>query len=402
MSDTLKGLKGKRDALVSEMRAAVEEADTRDGGATAEDDAKVRKYDEDIAALDERMAGYVSALKRADDIDPDVRAALDAEDAPAPKERDNTPTDEARLRDVFTGKTRSAAFKPAKRDLTVGSATAGGNLVPTSFYNQLVDHLIETSGVLQAGPTFLQTSSGEKIEVPVTTSHSTAARTNEAAAISESDPAFAQRELDTYKYALLLQVSRELAEDEDAMLQSYIAMQGGRAVGEAWGADLVVGTGSSQPQGVATAATTGVTGAGTAPTFDELIDLFHSVIAPYRASQSCAWLMEDLTVAGIRKLKDSNDQYLWQPGLTVGEPDRILGKPVYVDHNVAANGNSAKSVLFGDFSRYMVRQVNEIEVATSSDYAFNQDLITYRVLVRGGGVMTDQTGAIKAFVGVAA
>lgn len=398
MSDVLKNTKGKRDALVAEMRAAVEEGEARDGGPTAEDEAKIRKYDADVAAIDQRMAGIVDALTRSENIDPDVQRALD-ESAQRQGSQGDAPDEAAQLRSFLSGETRSITFKA--RDLSVGTPTAGGNTVPTGFYEQLVEHMIEVSGVRQAGPTILRTASGESIQVPVTTAHSSAALTAENTAITESDPAFAQRELGAYKYATLMQVSSELLNDSGVDLRGYLARQAGRAVGNAFGAHLVTGTGTSQPQGVATAATVGKTGLATAPTNDDLIDLYHSVISPYRMSNSCGWLMADATVASIRKIKDSDGQYIWQPGLTAGTPDTILGKPLWIDPNVAAIGNSAKSVLFGDFAAYFVREVNEVRFESSMDFAFNADMVTFRAIVRGDGVLADQTGAVKAFVGVA-
>jgi HK97 family phage major capsid protein len=185
----------------------------------------------------------------------------------------------------------------------------------------------------------------------------------------------------------------------------YLARQAGRAVGNALGTDLVTGNASSKPSGIVQTATTGVTGATTgasgAFTADELIDLYYSVISPYRASTSCAWIMRDATVARVRKLKGSDNNYLWQPGLTVGAPDLLLGKPVYTDPNVAAVATSAKSVIFGDIAAYHVRLAGGVRFERSDDFAFQSDLVTFRAIVRGDGILADQTGAVKVFVGAA-
>ena len=120
------------------------------------------------------------------------------------------------------------------------------------------------------------------------------------------------------------------------------------------------------------------------------------------SSGSCGWLMRDATVAAVRKLKDTTGQYLWQPGLQAGSPDTILGKPVRTDPNVPAVALGAKSILFGDFSTYFVRQVESLRFERSDDFAFNTDLITYRAILRGDGDQVDTTGAIKHFIGNAA
>jgi HK97 family phage major capsid protein len=258
---------------------------------------------------------------------------------------------------------------------------------------------------LQAGATVINTAAGENLEIPVTTAHSSGALIAEGGTLTESDPAFVKRTLGAYKYGLAIQASSELVSDTGFDLLGYLARQAGRAVGNAWGTHLITGSGSSQPSGIVTSATTGVTGAASvsgAFTADNLIDLYFSVIAPYRNSTSCAWIMKDATLAAVRKLKDSQNQYLWQPSLIVGQPDTLLGKPVFTDPNVAAVALSAKSVIFGDISAYYARVAGGIRFERSDDFAFGTDLVTFRAIVRGDGTLADRTGAVKLFVGNAA
>ncbi|MGW0579628.1 phage major capsid protein [Streptomyces sp. NPDC002920] len=291
------------------------------------------------------------------------------------------------------------------RSLTKGSATAGGNTVPTGFYDRLIAHLIEVSAIMQAGATILNTNSGEVIQVPKTTAHSTAAIVTEGNTIGTSDPAFGQIPLAAYKYGTMIQVSRELLDDTGVDLEGYLAMQAGRALGNAFGAHAITGTGTSQPRGVVTDATLGVTGgAGVTGAFsgDNIIDLFYSVIAPYRASASCKWIMKDATVGSARKLKDTTGQYIWQPSLQAGAPDMLLGKPVLTDPNVAAVALAAKSVLFGDFSQFFVRFAGGVRFERSDDFAFSSDLVTFRALLRADCSLVDLTGAVKYFAGNAA
>ena len=136
---------------------------------------------------------------------------------------------------------------------------------------------------------------------------------------------------------------------------------------------------------------------------DDLIDLYFSVIAPYRNSPKAAWLMRDATLAAVRKLKTSGSgEYLFAPAATVGAPDTILGKPVYTDPNVAAVGLSGKSVLFGDFGAYCTRVVNGVRFERSDDYRFNTDEVAFRTVLSADGTLVDQTGAVKHFIGNAA
>jgi HK97 family phage major capsid protein len=318
-------------------------------------------------------------------------------------------TEDSELRRFARGELRSIDVRPEGpinyRDLVKKTATAGGETVPTSFYGQLVAHLIEVSGVMSANPTVLNTTSGENIEIPVTTAHGSAALTAEAVALTEATPAFAKRTLSAYKYGTLLQASSELLADTGVNLESYLSMQAGRALGNALGVHLITGSGTNQPTGIVTSASTGVTG-GTgvvgAFTADNLIDLYYSVIAPYRNSASCGWLMRDATLGAARKLKDGQGQYLWQPSIQVGVPDTLLGKPVQTDPNVAAVALGAKSVVFGDFAQYYVRMAGGVRFERSDDFAFDTDLTTFRAIIRADGLTVDQTGALKVFAGNAA
>jgi HK97 family phage major capsid protein len=158
----------------------------------------------------------------------------------------------------------------------------------------------------------------------------------------------------------------------------------------------------AKPDGVihgATLGKTGGTGVSGAFSSDDLIDLFFSVIAPYRRSPAATWMMADSSIATARKLKDTTGQYIWQPGLQAGVPDTILGKPVLTEPNMAAVATSAKSVLFGDMSTYFVRLAGGIRFERSDDFAFDTDLVTFRALLRADGALVDQTGAVKYYAG---
>jgi HK97 family phage major capsid protein len=286
--------------------------------------------------------------------------------------------------------------------LTTG---AGGNIVPTSFYDQLVAHLIETSGILQTNPTVLNTSSGENLQIPKTTTHPTAALTAQAATLPTADPAFGMVTLGAFKYAWLGQVSRELVDDSGVDLEGYLAMAAGRALGNAFGADLVTGTGSAKPAGLLTGATnsvTGATGQNGAPRYADLVDLLYSVIAPYRSSRSAYWLMKDQTVGTLRKIVDTTGQPIWQPSMQLGAPDLLLGKPIAADPFMPASTTGARSVAFGDFSQFFVRIAGGVRFERSDDFAFGTDLVSFRAILRGDGALVDLTGAIKTYIGNAA
>lgn len=391
-----------RQNLWHTMKETLDRAEAEGRDLTVEEQASWDERNAELDRLDQRIQDVLGAEQR----ERDMAAAFERLGGKV----DETVRDEATdLRAFAQGKAgKSWDLTPdaaTVRDLTKGTATAGGNTVPTSFYGRLMEHLIEVATIVDVA-TVLNTAGGETFEVPVTTTHSTAALITEGSTLTESDAAFAKRSLGAYKYAFSFQVSSELLQDTGVDLTGYFARTAGRALGNAFGAHLATGDASSKPSGVVQTSTLGVTG-GTGvvgvPTGDNLIDLYYSVIAPYRNSPSCVWLMRDSTAATIRKIKDSSGgagvgNYLWVPGLA-GSPDTIMGKRVVIEPNIAATATSAKSVVFGDMSAYIVRIAGGIRFERSDEFAFQNDLVTFRAIMRGDGILADQTGAVKHFVG---
>ena len=400
-NDELRRLHAARQQAWNEISAISDTAAAEGRDFTAEEEGSWVKGNAHLASLDERISVVLDHEKR----NADIEAALGRYGTPEAPAAPAAVSIEDELRALGRGELRSVVVPAERRDLTKGTSTAGGDTVPTSFYGQVWEHLIESSAILQAGATVLNTAAGENLEIPVTTAHSSGALIAEGGSLTESDPAFVKRTLGAYKYGLSIQASSELVADAGFDLLGYLARQAGRAVGNAMGVHMITGSGSSQPSGIVTGASTGVTGSASvsgAFTADNLIDLYFSVIAPYRNSSSCAWIMKDATLGNVRKLKDSQNQYLWQPSLIVGQPDTLLGKPVFTDPNVAAVALSAKSVIFGDISAYYARIAGGIRFERSDDFAFGTDLVTFRAIVRGDGTLADRTGAVKLFVGNAA
>lgn len=394
----------------NEMRELLDAVEKRGAGAemTGEEAQKFDRLNERMDSCKAQSDRLVKFQKDSEDAERQLREAVKGGKAGG----DTTIADQFRalmkrqISELEFTPTRSAErIREEKRALTKGTATAGGNTVPTDFVNRLYEHMIETATLLRGGATILNTATGENIEMPVTTSHGTAALVAEAGTIPQADPAFGKRTLSSYKYGDLIIISRELITDTVVDLDGYLARMAGRAVGNALGAHLVTGTGVSQPAGISGSTTLGVTGGagvGGAPTFDNMIDLVYSVIGPYRNSPDAGFLIKDTTAATLRKLKDSSGRYLWESSVTAGTPDRVLGYPTLTDPNMPAVALGAKSVIFGDLSTYVVRLVGGIRFERSDEYLFNTDQIAFRCLVRGDGLLLDQSGAVKHFIGNAA
>lgn len=420
-SDLAKTLVASRQKAWDAAKAIADKASDEGRQFTAEEESAWQSANAEMEALDKRIKATLDGEQRAADAEA-AFAKLDGrpQSGPAAGQRQGGEA-AAELRSFLKGESRSRFYnvEPTTdgpidlRTLSKLTTGAGGNTVPTSFYDRLMAHLIEVSAILQAGATVLRTNGGENLQVPKTTGHSTAVLTAEAASLSASDPAFGMATLGAYKYGVLIQVSRELIDDTGVDLEGYLAMQAGRALGNAFGADAITGNGSSKPTGLLNNTTLGATGptgvsgglGATSATAnsggDFLIDLFYSVIAPYRASRQAAWLVRDSTMAVVRKVKDTTGQYMFQPSLVAGTPDTLLSKPIYTDPFMPAIATGAKSIAFGDMSQFFVRMVGGVRFERSDDYAFANDLVTFRAVLRADSVLVDQTGAVKHFIGAA-
>jgi HK97 family phage major capsid protein len=425
-SEVAKTLRDRRLRAWEEAKALVTTAADENRALTPEEQGKYDAINEDLDTLDKRIRAVLEQEQRSKDADEafnrlngqgrpqgsagqavqpqatghkndELRAMVNRE-AGAPGYVEIAPTDLVRR----LGQQNRIAELRTLSTLTTG---AGGNLAPTDFYDTLIAHLIEVSGIMQAGPTVLNTAGGETLQIPKTTSHSLAASAAQAGTIGTSDPAFGLVTLSAYKYGILIQVARELIDDSGVDLLGYLAMQAGRAIGNKFGSDLVTGVGSTQPNGLMNLVTVGVTGTTTgksgAPQYSDMVNLEYSVIAPYRQSKSCYWIAADKTIGGFRLLTDANSRPIWEPSMVLGSPDLLLGKPIVADPFMAATATGAQSVCFGDFSTFFVRLVGGVRFERSDDYLFNQDLVAFRCLLRGDGTLVDQTGSIKSYKGPA-
>ena len=238
--------------------------------------------------------------------------------------------------------------------LQIGTDSEGGYLVPDEVEHTLVEAL-EEQNIFRSLAHVIQTSSGDR-KIPVVASKGTASWVDEEGSIPESDDAFSQVSIGAYKLGTMIKVSEELLNDSVFDLEAYISREFARRIGNKEEEAFFGGDGKGKPLGVLAAtggAEVGVTAASaTALTVDEVFDLFYSLKAPYR--KSAVFLMNDASVKALRKLKDNNGQYLWQPSLTAGTPDTLLGRPVYTSAYMPPMAAGAKSVLFGDLSYYWV------------------------------------------------
>jgi HK97 family phage major capsid protein len=429
MRDKIAAVKEQRASAIEKMRGIVEEAETRadePGVLSAEQQQEFDRLKSEAESLArrasnmEQVAGVEVRGKR--EITP-AGASTEVREAAIKSFSDYVARSNGRSIDDITGSDEyrenfyawmagdlpsGSQFVPDEirneyRALSKASAGAGLNLVPTEFRNTLIDALREF-GVMRQLATVISTDNGDTIQIPSTTSHGVSTWTAENAGITESDEAFGQLSLSAYANSRAMKISWQLLTDSAFDLESYTRQQFGLSTGVLENTAYVAGDGSSKPTGITTQTTAGVTLAngtsgvtgfstsGAATGADALIQLKYSVLAPYRRNAS--WLVNDTTVAKVAQLKDTTNQYIWQPGLTAGAPDTLLGAPLYTDPDVPAMGASAKSVLYGDFSWYWIRDVNQVAIQRLNELFAMNGQVGFLVFHRTDGKLVN-TAAVK-------
>tara|TARA_Y100000593_G_scaffold38205_1_gene74115 strand:+ start:435 stop:1640 length:1206 start_codon:yes stop_codon:yes gene_type:complete len=382
-----------RQHAVSELRRLVEDVDGAEFN--AEQQAEFDRHNEAIDSLDARIRSGLDHIER----EAKATAALDEfrayGDLTTPHESavDAKVDDETLFRQLVTGEIRSFTSMPTEaRDMTKGTATAGGNIVHSSMWDRIVDKLEEESQVIRAGATVINTAGGEDLLVPRVGTNPSGALVAEAGTIGESDPVIQQVTLGAFKYAALTQVSTELLSDSMFNVADFVTRIGGQAVTRALGTDLSNGSGSSKPKGIAQAATSfGTSATATTITYANLVEVESTMPVPYRTPETC-WLLSPEAVKVIRLLTDDQSRPLWEPSLQAGNPDMLLGYPVYVDGNLDAATSGKRAVVFAHAPSYAVRLAGGLQVDRSDDFAFNTGLVTFRYQIRGDGDAIDTNG----------
>lgn len=263
-----------------------------------------------------------------------------------------------------------ANFNTDKRAQGTSTGAGGGYTVPQGFWAKVTETMKYYGGIMQAGAEVLTTDSGNDIPWPTADDTSNeGALLSENTQISEQDITFGQKTLDAYTYtSKLIRVSLQLIQDSGIDAESFVGRKAGERLGRIYNNHQTVGTGSSQPQGAITGATTGkTTASGTAITYNEIVDLIHSVDVAYRQAppSDVAFMLHDLVLAYVRKIRDDSGgsglgRPIWEPSVQVGVPDSLLGYRVVVNNHMASTvATTNKTIAFGNFrAGYVVRNVN--------------------------------------------
>lgn len=334
-----------------------------------EDNLTYEKMEKEVVNLGKK----IDILERREAIDLELSKAVNRPitDSPFTKqEKTGRASDE--YKNAFWKSMRSKSSFEIKNALEEGTDSEGGYLVPDEFEQKLVESL-EEENIFRKLANVIQTSSGDR-KIPVVATKGTASWVDEEGTIPESDDSFSQVSIGAYKLATLIKVSEELLNDSVFNLESYIATEFGRRIGNKEEEAFIVGDGTGKPTGILASSGGGqlgkTTSSTTSITFDDIIDLYYSLSSPYRKNAS--FIMNDSTVKAIRKLKDGNGNYIWQPSMTAGVPDTILNCPIYTSTYVPAISAGNKTVVFGDYSYYWIadrqgrsfKRLNELYAVT--------------------------------------
>jgi len=413
---TLTELREKQAKILAEARSKLDEitdetTEARAKEIEAEYDAAMADYDkfEARAAREEAHAKREADLNAADERRPM------GEDRRAESGKDDKRTDEQREADAFraylrfgqgglTTEQRSAlrAYRDTEnRAQATNNNVAGGYLTYGTFLSELVKSLKAWGPMMDPGVTrMIQTATGSSLTMPaMDDTANEGSLIAENTQVSTSEVAFGTRTLDAYKYTSgVVLVSDELLQDAILDVEAIIRDAMSERIGRIGNKHLTIGDGASKPRGIVTAAGTAAAAAASAISFDDMINLEHSVDPAYRNDPSVRWMFNDGTLKALRKLKDGEGNYIWQPAdVRGGAPATILGYGYAINQAMAGIGSTNRSVLFGAMNRYMVRMVAEFAVKRLVERYADYGQVGFIGFTRLDGELLD-AGAVKALL----
>lgn len=336
----------KRNHAWNAAKAFLESRRTEKGTLTAEDDATYTKMEAEINAL----GNEIHRLERQEKMEMELNRPINSPLTSKPQGSGNEPekktgraSDEYRraMLDAFRSN-----FKRVSNVLQEGVDADGGYLVPEEYDSRLIDGLAEEK-IMRKLATTITTSGEHKINIAAT--KPAAAWIEEGGALAFGDATFSQILLDAHKLHVAIKVTEELLYDNGFNLEGYILDQFGKALANAEEEAFLNGSGTGKPLGLFAESGGGTVAAAVsgAVKSDDMVNLVYALKRPYRKKAS--FIINDQNLAVIRKLKDNNGAYIWQPSYQAGEPDRLLGYPVHTSAFVPLT-----ALAFGDYSYYNI------------------------------------------------
>ena len=345
-------MREKRGQVWDKAKAFLDERRDENGMLSGEDTATFEAMEREVVDLGRAIEREERAAAMDQELNAPINAPLTSRPETSSAGKTGRASDE--YKQAFWNMLRNRGSLPIVQNaLSIGVDAEGGYLCPDEYERKLIQAL-EEENVLRSLCTIIRTSSGDR-KIPVVVAHGEASWVEEEGAIPESDEVFGQISIGAHKVATMIKVSDELLQDSVFDIEQYIAAEYARRIGAKEEEAFLTGDGTAKPVGILSAsggAGVGVTTAGNTPSADELIDLVHSLKSVYR--KRSAFLLNDATVKAVRKLKDGNGQYLWQPGLKEGQPDMLLNHRLTTSSYMPEIGVGSKAILFGDYTYYWI------------------------------------------------
>lgn len=299
----------------------------------------------------------------------------------------------------------AAEWGVLRNTMSVGTSAQGGYTVPTEVAASVADALKAYGGMRSCAEVF-RTAAGNDINFPTSDGTSEVGELiGENTTATGADPSFGVVTIKTYKFSSkIVAVPFELLQDASIDMEAFIRTRLVTRLGRITNTYFTTGTGTAQPNGIVTAASSGkvgTTGQTLTVIFDDLVDLIHSVDPAYRNLGNCKFMMNDASLKIIRKLKDTAGRPIFLPGydgLGKAMPDTILGYPVVINQDIAVMAANAKSILFGDFTFYKIRDAMDMQMFRFDDSAYIKlGQIGFLAWMRSGGNFVDVGGAVKYY-----
>lgn len=401
--DDIRSLNEQRANLHSEMLKMVGAAEEAGRDFSAEEKAAYEKIEGDFTELRSRAERAEALFMQEKEVNKVLNVPLetrlgDSDDAPATlaeyrrQQHGEKPWDLPEVRSAtwkyLTVGNLAQLDIEEQRALSKATGAAGANLVPTDFYNQIIN-VVRFMGPINELADTMTTSSGEAIQIPSVTSHGVATWTAENAAYTASDEVFGQVTLNAYKAGRSIIVSEELLTDAAFGLDSYLAQEFGESIGLLEETAYAVGDGTGKPMGIANAASgvaasTAAVGNSTSFTYAAMVNFAFAL--PYQYRRSAVWIFADTAVKNLYSMVDGQSRPLWSVNVASTGPDTFMGFPVYTSPDLAASGVSARSGIFGDIRRgYKIRRVDGFSLQRQNELYSNNGQIGFRGFERVDG-----------------
>ena len=389
-------LRGKRAQLIKDADAIVAAAQAEGRSMTSEEKTKFEAIEADARSFKQE----IDIIERNAEMKKEIAANEGEARSAAPKATASSAFSKYLRHGMgsLNAQERSLMEKRGTSTQVVGTDSLGGFLVPQEFSNEL-DVATLFTGEVERLAKKLNTASGGLLDYPTVDDTGTdAILTSESSAVTTADMTFANKQLSAYNYSSLVKVSAQLLQDSAFDLNSFLVEAMGERIARATNSAFTTGDASSKPQGIVTGSTKGAdAGTATAISADDILNLIYSIDASYRNKPSFGLMAHDNIIAAIRALgvDASNDFPIFIPSLEVGQPDRVMGIPIYVNNDMDSSiATTKKTLLAADFSKYVVRNAGGVQFLRLNERFMNELEVGFIAYKRADGAVLN-SAAVK-------